>query len=183
MATTKHSTLTLAGESKALSFLVEPDASARSAIANDLEILNIRKLRFQGDVSPEGRTDWRLNGKLGATVTQACVVTLDPVTTRIDTPVLRRFLADMPDVSESSEVEMPEDDSIEALTDEIDLEKIMIEALALNLPDFPRADGVEPVDISVTEPGKTPMTDEDAKPFSGLSGLRDKLRSDDENDA
>ena len=183
MAPTKHSTLTLAGENKTISFLLEPDASARSALANDLEILNVRKLRFQGEVSPEGRTDWRLNGKLGATVTQACVVTLEPVTTRIDTPVQRRFLTDMPDVSDSSEVEMPEDDSIEPLADEIDLEKIMIEALALSLPDFPRADGVDPVDISVTEPGKTPMTDEDAKPFAGLSGLRDKLNSNDENNA
>ncbi len=74
---------------------------------------------------------------------------------------------------------MPEDDSAEPLPVTIDLGEVMAEALALELPPWPRAEGVEPVEMSVTEPGKTPMTDDDAKPFAGLKALRDKL-SDDE---
>ena len=73
---------------------------------------------------------------------------------------------------------MPEDDTAEPLPRDIDLTRVMAEALALALPAFPRAEGVEPVDISVTEPGKTAMTDDDAKPFAGLKSLRDSMDED-----
>ena len=55
----------------------------------------------------------------------------------------------------------------------------MEEALVLALPDWPRAEGVEPVDLTVTEPGVTPMTDDDAKPFAGLKSLRDRMAGED----
>ena len=154
--------------------LLEPDAADRAAIAEELGIVAVRKLRFAGLVRPEGSRDWRLEAVLGATVVQTCVVTLDPVTTRIDEPVLRRYLTQVPD-PEPGEVEMPEDDSVEPLPATLDLRAVMIEALSLALPPYPRADGVEPVDLAVTEPGKTPLTDDDVKPFAGLSALRDKL--------
>ena len=183
MAASQQTTLTLAGESQPQEFLLEPDANARTTIAEDLGILAIRKLRFQGMVKPEGDTDWRLNARLGATVVQSCVVTLEPVATRIDTDVVRNFVSGLPDIGDASEVEMPEDDSLEPLSDMIDLEAILVEALALNLPDFPRAEGVDAIDLSVTEPGKFPMTDENAKPFAGLASLRDSLKNDDENNS
>ena len=54
----------------------------------------------------------------------------------------------------------------------------MVEALALALPTWPRTEGVEPVTLSVTEPGKTPMSDEDAKPFAALKSLAEKAAND-----
>ena len=58
----------------------------------------------------------------------------------------------------------------------------MAEAVALALPPWPRAEGVETVAISVTEPGKTPLSDEDLRPFAALKALRDKGTSvDDES--
>ena len=174
--------LRLAGETRKQAFRLEPNNDERAQIAEALDLLGLKKLRFEGHVVPDGSTDWTLQAKLGATVVQPCVVTLDPVTTRIDTDVTRRYVRDMPDVGDASEVEMPEDDALEALPETLDLSAVMAEALALALPDFPRAEGVEPIDISVTEPGKTPMTDEDAKPFAGLAALRDQLKDDsDEN--
>ena len=53
------------------------------------------------------------------------------------------------------------------------------EALALALPDFPRAEGVELGPAVFTEPGATPMTDEAAKPLAGLADLRDRLKKND----
>ena len=181
MAASQQTTLKLAGESQPQEFLLEPDANTRAKIAEDLSILAIRKLRFHGMVEPKGDTDWRLKGRLGATVVQPCVVTLEPVSNRIDTDVVRNFVSALPDIGDASEVEMPEDDSLEPLTDMIDLEAILVEALALNLPDFPRAEGVDAIDVNVTEPGKSPMTDEYAKPFAGLASLRDSLKNDDKN--
>ena len=77
-----------------------------------------------------GRPRLAAGGGLGATVTQACVVTLAPVITRIEETVTRRYLADMPE-PEGEEVEMPEDDSAEPLPVIIDPGAVMIEALAL----------------------------------------------------
>ncbi|MGI3185571.1 YceD family protein [Nioella aestuarii] len=158
-------------------FEITPDAPARAALANDLGIEGIRKLRFSGEIRADGKRDWRLDGRLGATVVQACVVTLAPVTTRIDQDVSRRFLAEMPDLKldESGEAEMPEDDTIEPLTAEIDPATVMAEALALALPLYPRADGAELGVANFAEPGVKPLSDEAAKPFAGLAELRDKL--------
>lgn len=153
---------------------LEPNAAECAAIAAELGIPAVRKLRFSGALSPIGRRDWRFEGQLGATVVQDCVVTLDPVTTRIDEPVLRTYLAELPD-PEPGEVEMPQDDSVEPLPTVLDLGQVMIEALALALPIYPRAPGVAPLDLTVTEPGKTPLSADAVKPFAGLAGLRDAL--------
>ncbi|NNE88458.1 MAG: DUF177 domain-containing protein [Silicimonas sp.] len=155
-------------------FELAPDAGMRAALADSMGILGIKKLTFTGEIGPDGNKDLVLNGHLGATVVQSCVVTLEPVTTRIDEPVARRYVAGY-EMPEDAEVEMPEDESVEALPVEIDLAAVMAEALALNLPAWPRADGVAPVEIAVTEPGKVPMTDDDTKPFAALKSLKDKL--------
>ncbi|TBX25954.1 YceD family protein [Nioella sediminis] len=166
-------------------FEIVPDAPARAGLAADLGIDGIRKLRFAGEIRADGKRDWRLDGKLGATVVQPCVVTLAPVTTRIDVEVTRRFLARMPDLAldEDGEAEMPEDDTIEPLGSHIDPAMVMAEALALNLPLYPRADGAELGSVSVAEPGVAPLTDEAAKPFAALAELRDKLGKPDADDS
>ncbi|WP_371037732.1 MULTISPECIES: DUF177 domain-containing protein [unclassified Rhodosalinus] len=159
-------------------FALEPDAGTRAALAETLGIDAIRKLRFTGTLAPEGRSDWHLEGVLGATVVQPCVVTLAPVATRIDTTVTRRYLAgfDMPETV--AEVEMPEDVTSEPLPERVDLMAVMTEALALSLPDYPRAPGVELGTAQAAPPGVAPLSDEELKPFAGLQGLRDKLRRD-----
>lgn len=156
-------------------FEITPEADARADLAATLDILGIRKLRFAGRLIPTGRRDWTLEANLGATVVQECGVTLDPVTTRIDEPVRRRYLREMPQVETAGEVEMPEDETIEPLPQVLELEAVMREALALALPLFPRAEGADLGEAVYTEPGKAPMRDEDARPFANLSSLRDKL--------
>ncbi len=156
-------------------FRIEPDAETRAGMAETLGLIAVKKLRLEGKLTPEEAQDWRLEAMLGATVVQPCVATLDPVTTRIDAPVLRRYLADMPDMPEGDEIEMPEDESAEPLPSEIELLALTIEALALNVPDYPRSADAEAIETVFAAPGVTPMSDEEAKPFAGLAALRDKL--------
>ena len=160
-----------------VAFSLAPDTEARAGIADDLGIRGIRKLTFAGDLRPEGARDLVLKARIGATVVQDCVVTGDPVTTRIDEEVTRRYLDNMPE-PEGDEVEMPEDETADPMPVTLDLTEIMVEALALALPPWPRTEGVEPVSLSVTEPGKTPMTDDDAKPFAALKTLAEKAAND-----
>lgn len=152
-------------------FRLEPDAEVRAEIAGELDLLGLKKLRLEGRLVPEGKSDWRLDAMLGATVVQPCVVTLKPVTTRIDTEVRRLYLAEFT-TPQGDEVEMPEDDDQEPLGREIDLAAVMIEALSLALPVYPRADEAELGEANFTEPGKQAMTDDDARPFAALAALK-----------
>ena len=169
---------------KRTAFSIAPDAPARAAIAEALEIQGLRKLRFSGALLPIGKQDWHLEAALGATAQQACVVTLDPVTTRIDETVTRHYLADVtpPEFtkSDAAEIEMPEDDTTDLLPATLDLVDVMMEALALALPAYPRKDGVETGTAVFTEPGKAPMRDEDTRPFAGLADLRGALAKKDD---
>jgi len=158
-------------------FELRPDAKALEVLKDDLGLLGLRKVSFVGDVRAQGKRDWTLKGKLGATVIQPCVVTLEPVTTRIDVPVSRVFVADWEDPDEP-EFEIPQGDETEPLGPEIDPAQVMIEALSLALPQYPRKEGAELGDADFTEPGKKAMTDEDVKPFAGLADLRDALKKD-----
>ncbi|SDX63168.1 YceD family protein [Roseicitreum antarcticum] len=171
---------------KATQFTLEPDTMVRAAIAEDIGILRLRKLRFTGAITPAGRSDWLLEGELGATVVQECGVTLAPVTTRIDLPVRRTYVAQMPE-PEGDEVEIPHDDTLEPLGPVIDPAAVALEALILALPMYPRAEnlvdglenagetGTESTGVEAAPPGKPPLTDAAVKPFAGLAGLRDKL--------
>lgn len=158
-------------------FELVPGTEARAALAAELGLSALRKLRFSGRIRTSGKRDWLLEGHLGATVVQPCVVTLEPVTTRIETDVRRLFLARMPE-TEAPEVEMTEDDTTEPLGAWIDPAAVMAEALSLALPLYPRKDDAELGQAVYTEPGKAPMRDEDARPFAGLAGLRDALKKD-----
>ncbi len=151
-------------------FTMALDEAALAALAADLGLLEVRKLTFKGELVPKGRHDWELTAKLGASVVQACIVTLAPVQTRIDEEVKRRYLADMPQI-EADEVEMPEDDTVEALPQVIDAGAVMAEALALALPLYPRAPGADLGAVQGTPPGAEPIVEEKLRPFAGLADL------------
>ncbi len=163
---------------RATEFDLVPTPDERKAIADELGIIGVKKLRFSGRLAPVGKSDWQLTAELGATVVQPCVTTLDPVTTRLDEPVTRSYVADLPDV-EGNEIEMPEDDTVETLPATLDLAAVMIEALTLALPLYPRKADAELGDAVFTEPGVTPLSDDEAKPFAGLGALREQLENKD----
>lgn len=158
------------------SFDLTPNASDCAAIAAYLGINGVKKLHFSGDFTPSGRTDWELSAKIGATVSQACVVTLDPVTTRIDEDVARRYVANFEEPDED-DVEMTADENTEILPASLDVAAVMIEALSLALPPFPRKDGAALGEAVFADKDVAPMTNDDAKPFAGLGALRDALQN------
>lgn len=155
-------------------FDIVPDAEALSVLRDRLELSGLRKVRLSGQIAPEGGEDWRLEAHLGATVVQPCAVTLEPVTTRIEEDVMRRYLAHWTAV-EDAEAEMPEDDTAEPLPEVVDLMGVLEEALALALPAFPRAPGAELEQTRATPPGAAPLEDlEEENPFAVLAELKKK---------
>lgn len=161
-------------------FDLRPAPETVEALKEELGLLGLRKLSFVGEVVPEGAAGWRLDGRLGATVVQSCVVTLAPVTTRIEEAVTRAYRPDIPRSPDGlpEEMEMPGDDNVEPLSDRIEPFTVMTEALALALPLYPRADDAALEESAFAAPGTAPLTDDDVKPFAGLKALKDKLEGD-----
>lgn len=157
-------------------FDIVPDPETLAALRDRLELSGLRKVRLAGQIAPEGRDDWRLEARLGATVVQPCAVTLEPVTTRIEEEVVRRYLAQWTE-PQDAEAEMPEDDTAEHRPEVVDLIAVLEEALALALPAFPRAPGAELEQTRAAPPGAAPLEDTaEETPFAVLAELKKEQR-------
>lgn len=155
-------------------FRIEPDAMTRRMMASELGLIDLPSFRFRGEITPSGARDFVLSAEMEAQVVQSCSVTLAPVPASIGETVRRRYLADWTE-PEGEEAEMPEDDTAEALPDVIDAGQVAMEALALALPLYPRAPGVELGEAVFAPPGVAPLRDGDLNPFAGLAALKDRL--------
>ncbi|MFO1142014.1 MAG: DUF177 domain-containing protein [Amaricoccus sp.] len=144
---------------------IAPTEAEAAAVARLLGARSVRKLRLAGELVRRG-AGWELEAGLGATVVQSCVVTLDPVTTRIDQPVRRLWLPDSAPRSAELLIDPDEDDEVEPLGDRIDFGRVAVEALALALPAYPRRPGAE-LESAFGE-------DDAPKPFAALAALRGK---------
>ena len=150
-------------------------------LANDLGLLSLTKLRLDGTLRAEGKDSWRLKAHIGATIEQACVLTLEPVHTRIESTVERNFIPLNADGVTSRrfdvEREMELDETLDPLPTELDLKEVLIEALMIELPTYPKKSGVS-FKKKIAAPGISPLSDEEAKPFANLSSLMNKLAKD-----
>jgi uncharacterized metal-binding protein YceD (DUF177 family) len=151
---------------------IVPDADELGKLADRLGLTNLRKLRFEGELSPVDG-GWALAARLGATVVQPCRVTTDPVTSRIEEEVARRWLEGWEPSDNADEETL--DDGTEGLPETLDLGLVLEEELALALPPFPRAPGVDDVDLEAVPPGAEPLDEGARRPFAGLAALRDRM--------
>lgn len=157
-----------------------PSEDETNAMAALFDVISIRKMRFTGAISPYEDDGWLLEGKLGVTVSQNCVVTLGRVRTRLDLDVRRIFtpMAE-PDENEIT-LDASHNDELEPLGKEIDLGLVAMEALALAIPEYPRAEGAELPESSFSPPDASDIEEEQPKPFAGLAALKEKLSNPDE---
>lgn len=161
---------------RTMEFLIIPDRDQCEALANMLNVSFVRKLRFEGTMSPYQTHDWLLEAKLHATIIQPCSVTTKPVTTRIESPYEVKLIKHLPK-SDDQDVEAPDDETAEPLGNEVNLLHIMESALSLEIPDFPRSESAETVDIVVGPAGRGDDDTNTRKPFAGLAELKNKLAS------
>lgn len=166
-------------KSKGMRFDITFSQNDLADVASILSALSVKKMRIQGKISPSAAKDWALSAKVGTTVSQTCVITLEPVQTRVDTQIDITYVSDYTLDGDDNVTEMKADETLEPLMDEIDLASIAIEAVALALPDYPKSQNAQLEATVFAEPGVTPMSDEDTKPFASLASLKDKLSKED----
>ncbi|WP_421913467.1 YceD family protein [Mesorhizobium sp.] len=77
---------------KGLPVVIETDVAQRAALAEEHELLSVEKYRADLLVAPWKRNGVKVTGRVEADITQACIVTLDPVEAHIDEEIEALFL-------------------------------------------------------------------------------------------
>ncbi|TPN80855.1 DUF177 domain-containing protein [Mesorhizobium sp. CU2] len=77
---------------KGLPVVVEADERQRTALAAEYDLLSVERYRAELLVTRWKRNGVKVSGRVEADITQACIVTLDPVAAHIDEPVEALFL-------------------------------------------------------------------------------------------
>lgn len=141
---------------------LEPDASARARIARALDLASLDAFVAEMELAPSA-AGWRLSGRVRASLTQTCGITLEPLPVEIDAP----FALTLAEAAEkvSDEIVITLDDDLPDLIEEgrIDLGQYAVEQLALRLDPFPRKPGAEFVQ---------PPEPAEISPFAVLKQLR-----------
>lgn len=142
--------------------------SERQAIASDLGLEALDKLAAHAMLERKGDVI-RGTGRILASLTQACVVTGDPIAAHVDEPFDLLFTPAAPDASGDSEIELgPEDcDTIFYDGATIDLGHAIVDTLALSVDPYPRSAAA---DAALKDTGI--MTEAEAGPFAALEALR-----------
>lgn len=156
---------------RAHSVTIIADATERAALAQRFSLVAIKALGATFAVQRDAR-GIIVTGRVTADVVQACVVTDDPLESRVDEAVALRFVAEdaatLPD-----EIELADDalDTIGYVGSAIDLGEAAAETVALALDPFPRGPRAATMlrDAGV-------IGEEEAGPFGALSALKDKLK-------
>jgi uncharacterized metal-binding protein YceD (DUF177 family) len=133
-------------------------------------VIAVPKLRASFDVTRQGAEGLRVAGNIGATVTQTCVVTLDPIDNEIAETVDLVFLPAGERIAAAGErSESDADIAPETMTDgTVDLGAVTTEFVILGIDPYPRKPG------AVFEPPAA--ADEGSHPFAALEALRKKDR-------
>lgn len=151
------------------SVAIEADEAERKALAGRFGLIAIECLTAQFTIR-RNAAGIQAEGRVEASVIQACSITGDPLPAMIDEPVALRFVA--AGQSEQDEVELSDDDLdvIEMEGGAVDLGEAAAETLALALDPFPRGPGAE---AALRDAGV--ISEEEAGPFGALAGLKVKL--------
>ena len=121
------------------------DAAERAALARRFGLLGLERLEARVTLAPrDGGRLIRLEGHLCAEVSQACVVSLEPVASRIEEGFSQLYSLAPPEAERTRElvVDPEAEDPPEALGPQgLDLGEAVAQQLALALEPYPRAEG------------------------------------------
>jgi uncharacterized metal-binding protein YceD (DUF177 family) len=152
-----------------ISLDIKASASEREALARRFGIIAVSELMANVALHAGPAGTWRVDGRLHATVVQACGVTLEPVEQTIDEPFDVRFAAEAEELDHDTGELVVDADAPEPLTgDSLDLGEIVADHLGLAIDPFPRKPGASLADIlPVSAAGMERMS-----PFAVLEQLR-----------
>jgi uncharacterized metal-binding protein YceD (DUF177 family) len=145
------------------------DEAERAAIAERLDLLGLERLEAALTLRFEGNKV-RAEGRLRASVTQACVASGEPVPAMVDEKIALLFMPE-PARTPDEELELSAEDLDVIFHDgrEIDLGTAIADELSLALDPYPRSAKAED---ALKEAGV--LSEEQAGPFAALAALKGK---------
>lgn len=115
---------------------IEADAAERTGLARRFDLISLDRLTAEVDLDRIGDGTYRLTATIEAAVVQSCVISLEPVATRIQDRQVHLF-AEGGDQDDDVDVD---EDAPEPIADgQIDIGEAVAQQLALALPIYPRA--------------------------------------------
>lgn len=150
---------------------VEADPAERAALARRFELISLEALSADAALRREADSIF-VEGRIRASVEQACVATGAAVPAAIDEPFSLRFVPAGQAAGEEIELDAEDVDTIDYEGGAIDLGEAVAETLALSLDPFPRAADADAV---LREAGVLSEDEVVAGPFAALQALKDKL--------
>jgi uncharacterized metal-binding protein YceD (DUF177 family) len=154
--------------------LIEVDSAEREAIASLLDLIALDRLSFAFQVHRRGQGCLTLEGALSASMTQTCVVSLDPVASTLEAPVEIEFwplhlIADRAETADeaasNSSLAWPEP----IVDHKIDLGPVIYETLATALDPYPKREGVS---FQWSEGSAETNAEPAQSPFEALRSLK-----------
>ena len=151
---------------------IEADAATRAALAGALGVEGVQQAGATFDLSHWGRDGLHVAGRVTATVSQSCVVTLEPVINQISEDVDVDFAPEPAAVARpKSEEEAPS--SIEGpdplVGDSIDVGALATEYLILGVDPHPRKPGIA---FDAPGVGEKAADAAEGSPFAALAALK-----------
>jgi uncharacterized metal-binding protein YceD (DUF177 family) len=151
---------------------VEATPAERARLVAVLQLTSLPRLIVEGRIDGAAGGVYRLKGRLMADVVQACVVSLDPVSSRVDEPLSIEFrppaevgdeLATTPDYNVDFDVEP-------IVRGHLETGRVVYEQFSASLDPYPRASGAgTPIDLVAKPSGAG-----DANPFAVLANFKKK---------
>ncbi|MDG2474660.1 MAG: hypothetical protein P8M50_05195 [Paracoccaceae bacterium] len=132
------------------------------------EILRVKKLKkfsFKGQFIQSSKMNYTLQASLQATLLQPCVISLSTVKIKIDRTIEQYYsVEEQKNINKSISIDS-ESIEIEQLHRETNIGDIMIEALSLEIPLYPKKNNADFEEITVTEAGIEPLDLAPNNPF------------------
>lgn len=155
---------------------LEANEDERRALAGFWEVESVESLAGDLTISPWRRDGVRVRGEVAAHLTQACVVTLEPIESDIVEAIDATFLPENSkhfrrQTNEEGELVIDPDgpDEPEPFTGgEIDLGALVAEAIALSIDPYPRKEGA-----ALPETPAEAEEEEEERPASPFAALKD----------
>ncbi len=156
---------------------LEFNEADRARLAQFLGLQSVDSFCLEYRLSASSQDRFLLTGHLDARVTQLCVVTLEPVSGRIEEEISLECWPEAQlgviskDEAGTEDGSLPEDLPVPIVGGRVDLGALAAELLASAIDPYPRKEGV---DFDWRDP-KDGSSDNPASPFAELAKLKSKL--------
>ncbi|MEM9999661.1 MAG: DUF177 domain-containing protein [Pseudomonadota bacterium] len=170
---------------KGRTVVVQPDVDALAKLAEELGVVAVANLRAEVQINKWQRDGIRLGGPLKASVTQTCVVTLEPFQVVIETEIEALFVPETSRIAkrhqqgESNEIliDPQSDDAPETFVPpDLDVGGAVQEFLALAIDPYPKSPAAD--EMSTDTKPVADETEGKANPFSVLAHLKNHTNND-----